>query len=91
MTVSEFIALLANYPPTARVVVDGRKGGLEDVIELAAANIRVDTSPDVDDDGHELMDAEAPTEAAVWIKGVNSRGERFSTQNRARQDHGVFW
>lgn len=45
MTVSELIALLANYPPTARVVVDGYKGGLEDVIELAAAKIQADDRP----------------------------------------------
>ena len=91
MTVSELIALLANYPPTARVVVDGYKGGLGDVMALAAAKIRADANPDVDYHGHHLMDAEAPTETAVWIKGVKSRGKRFPTQDRARQDHGVFW
>ena len=46
MTVSELIALLANYPPTARVVVDGYKG-LEDALALATAKIRADTNPDV--------------------------------------------
>lgn len=39
MTVSELIASLARYPPTARVVVDGFESGLEDVIELTAASI----------------------------------------------------
>ena len=58
MTVSELIALLANYPPTARVVVDGYKGGLGDVIELADAKIRADTNPDVNEHGHHLMDAD---------------------------------
>lgn len=92
MNCSELIALLSSFPPQARVIVDGYEGGFSDATKLDLVNIKADANPDVDYYGRHLIDDQGPTtEAAVWIQGVNARGDSLSVQDLARLKENGIW
>lgn len=82
-TVAELVVLLASFDPTLRVVVDGYEGGMDDVLQVNAVKIRADANQDADQDyyGRHLVDDTNPTEAAVWIKGRQPRGNSVTVQS----------
>lgn len=92
MNCSELIALLSSFPPQARVILDGYEGGFNDATKLDLVNIKADANPDVDYYGSHLIDDKGPTaEAAVWIHGVNARGDSLSVQDLARLKEKGIW
>lgn len=90
MTVAELMAVLAGFDPAIRVVIDGYESGLDDVLQVDAANIRADSNLVEDQDwfGRHLVDEVSPTETAVWIKGRQPRGNNVTVQSLAAfEDH----
>ena len=85
------IAPLANVQLTSRVLVDGYEGGLEDVSTLALVQIQTDVNLDRDYFGHHLIDDDAQTEVAVWIKSFNPRGDRLNVAAMQRLKITGWW
>lgn len=91
MRVAELVALLAKFPSTSRVLVDGYEGGLEDVSTLALVPIQADANQDRDYFGAHLIDNETPEEMAVWIKGAHPRGGMFDVSDMQRLKTEGWW
>lgn len=92
MNCSQLIALLSSFTPQARVILDGCEGGFNDATKLDLVKIKADANPDVDYYGRHLIDAQDPTaEAAVWIQGVNARGDSLSVHDLERLKEKGIW
>jgi hypothetical protein len=91
MTVAELLALLARFPLTSRVLVDGYEGGLEDVSTLALVPIQADANLDNDSFGAHLIDDKSPVEMALWIKSSHPRGDVFDVSDMQRLKARGLW
>ena len=91
MTLAELVALLANFPLTSRVLMDGYEGGLEDVTTLALVPIQTDVNLDRDYFGAHLIDDESPVEMALWIKSSHPRGDVFDVSDMQRLKTKGLW